>query len=199
MRPSPTSLSDESILALGEGRALVVDDMLGATAAAAVRAEALDWLDAGRLRSAGVGRSATVLAQTRGDLIAWLDPVTAGPALAPVLELFTALMQVLNQAAYLGAREVESQLAIYEAGRGYARHRDALAGTSSRRATVIYYANPWQPGDGGELEVWEADGARVIAPIADRLVVFRSDALEHAVREVTRGPRVAISGWLRAG
>jgi len=192
-------LPDPSIVALGDSRALVLDGLLGLAVADAVRAEALDMLAAGRLRRAGVGRGGVVLGQTRGDSIAWLDPADAPPALVPVLELFTALMQTLNQTAYLGARTLEVQLAVYQPGFGYARHRDALAGSSSRRATVIYYANLWQPGDGGELELWEHDGVRVIEPLADRAVVFRSDTVEHAVREVARGPRVAVSGWLRAG
>jgi SM-20-related protein len=197
---SAIMLSDDaSILALGEGRALVLDHVLGVATAEAVRAEALQMLAAGRLRRAGIGRGGTVLTQTRGDFIAWLEPTEAPTAFAPVLELFAALMQTLNKTAYLGARTLELQLAVYERGFGYERHRDALVGSSSRRATVIYYANPWQPQDGGELELWEGEGMRVIEPIADRLVVFRSDVVEHAVREVGRGPRVAISGWLRVG
>ncbi|HVI03836.1 MAG TPA: 2OG-Fe(II) oxygenase [Enhygromyxa sp.] len=190
-------LPDDSIHALGDGRALVFDRTLGDAIADTVRRGALSLLAGGQLRRAGVGRNGVVVTHTRGDFITWLDPAEAPPAFAPVLELFAALMQTLNRTAYLGARTLEVQLAVYEPGFGYERHRDALAGSSSRRATVIYYANPWQPGDGGELEVWEGEGTRVIEPLADRLVVFRSDVLEHAVREVNRGPRVAVSGWLR--
>jgi SM-20-related protein len=191
-------LSDDSIITLGEGRGLVLDGVLGPAIADAVRTEALRMLADGQLRRAGVGRDGIVVTHTRGDFITWLDPAEAAPAFVPVLELFGALMQTLNRAAYLGARTLEVQLAVYEPGFGYARHRDALAGSSSRRATVVYYANPWQQGDGGELELWEGERSRTIEPIADRTVVFRSDVVEHAVREVIRGPRVAISGWLRA-
>lgn len=195
-RPAKLELDDTSIVALGEGQALSFDDVLGRAIAEAVRREALGMLAAGRLRAAGVGRGGVVVTRTRGDFITWLDPAEAPPAFAPVLELFADLRETLNESAYLGARILEVQLAVYERGFGYARHRDTLAGSSSRRATVIYYANAWEPGDGGELEVGE--GMRVIEPVADRLVLFRSDTVEHAVREVLRGPRVAISGWLRA-
>jgi len=201
-RASPASFSEASIVALGDGQALVLDAMLGAATAVAVRAEALQMFEGGLLRRAGVGRSGVVLSQTRGDFITWLDPSEAAPAIATVLALFAAIMQTLNESAYLGARTVETQLAIYAEGFGYARHRDALAGSSSRRATLIYYANPWLPGDGGELELdFEGEGGgdgRLIEPVYDRVVVFRSDRVEHAVREVRRGPRVAITGWLRA-
>lgn len=191
-------LSDDSIIALGDGRALVFDGALGLVIAEAVRSEALRLFGAGELRAAGVGREAVVVTQTRGDFIAWIDRADAPLAFVPVLELFAALLHSLNESAYLGARTLELQLAVYERGCGYARHLDALAGSSSRRATVIYYANPWREGDGGELDVWEGETARVIEPVADRLVVFRSDVVEHAVREVNCGLRVAISGWLRA-
>ena len=190
-------LGDAAIQALGDGRAWVFDGMLGPAIAAGVRAEALARLAAGDLRRAGVGREAAVLVQTRGDFITWVDPEQPSPAFAPVVGLFLAMMQALNQAAYLGARSLELQLAVYERGFGYARHRDSLAGTDSRRATVLYYANDWQPGDGGELELVEDGGVRLIEPLADRLVVFRSDVVEHAVLPVARGPRVALSGWLR--
>ena len=85
---------------------------------------------------------------------------------------------------------------MYTAGLGYTRHRDALVGSSARRMTLIYYANEWRSGDGGELELYEREGLRLIEPIRDRLILFRPE-LEHAVRPVVRGERVAISGWLR--
>jgi SM-20-related protein len=190
-------LGDPSIVALGEGRALTFDGLLGSARAAAIRAQALEMLANGELRPAGIGRGAAVIERTRGDSIAWIEP-DPDSGFAPLIDRFTALMRSLNRLAYLGARRLELQVAVYERGFGYAPHIDALAGTASRRATVIYYANEWRAGDGGELEVHEPAGVRVITPIADRLVVFRSDIVAHVVREVAHGPRVAISGWLRS-
>jgi SM-20-related protein len=195
--PLGLALEHDAIVALGDGRALVFDAVLGASVAAGVRAAALDLLAAGQLRPAGIGRQAAVQLDTRGDFITWIDPDQAPPSFTPVVELLLALMGTLNQAAYLGARTLELQLAVYTPGFGYARHRDSLLGTDQRRATVIYYANDWQPGDGGELELVEDGEVRIVAPIADRVVVFRSDVVEHAVLPVARGPRVALSGWLR--
>jgi SM-20-related protein len=197
-RTKPTiapHLTDADVLALGERRALVFDDVLGHARADAIRQDALVLFEAGGLRPAGVGRAGTRTPEVRSDHIRWLDGDAEGP-FADVLALFDSLRQQLNQLAYLGARSIEAQLAVYAPGLGYTRHRDTIAGSSTRRMTLIYYTNDWQPGDAGELELHEPDGLRVIEPIGDRLLVFRPE-LEHAVRPIVRGVRVAISGWLR--
>ena len=152
--------------------------------------------DSGALRSAGVGPDAVRHAEIRGDQIAWLDPANLPEGLDAVVSLFEDLMQTLNEEAYLGARTLECQLAVYHEGRGYTRHRDATTSASSRRATAIYYANDWHAGDGGELELWEDAGSRMLAPLADRMVVFRSQCTEHAVRPVVGAPRVAVSAFM---
>lgn len=185
---------------LGESRALIIDGVLGTDAATAVRAEALDRLGAGRLRAAGVGGGAALRTDIRGDEIAWLSleaELASRTPLGPVLALFDRLREDLNALAYIGATGLEVQLAVYQRGRSYARHADVVRGRGGRRITAIYYANQWWGDDGGELELWEPDGVRLIEPLADRLVLFRSDTVEHAVRPVRGTPRVAISGWMR--
>ena len=193
------AIGERGVVVLGEDRALLLDGLLGPEVAMAVREEALAALAAGDLRPAGIGREAARVEAIRGDFITWLDPsaLVDHPALGSVAQLFASVMETLAELAWLGARELEMQLAVYPAGGGYQRHRDNPHGRSRRRMTVIYYANDWRPGDGGELEIREPDGARLIEPIADRLVLFRPH-LEHAVRPVLAGPRVAISGWLAA-
>lgn len=191
--PNPPHLTDADVLALGERRALCFDGVLGAARVDAIRRDALALFEAGGLRPAGIGRAATRTPEVRNDHILWLD----GDGLfADVLALFESLRRQLGELAYLGARTIEAQLAVYTPGLGYTRHCDAIVGSSARRMTLIYYANDWQPGDGGELELHEQDSVRVLEPVGDRLLVFRPE-LEHAVRPIARGVRVAISGWLR--
>lgn len=161
-----------------------------------VRVTALRMDQDGALRAAGVGPLAVRRPEVRGDHIAWLDPSNLPDGLGPVVSLFEDLMQALNESAYLGARTLECQIAVYHHGHGYARHRDATTPASSRRATAIYYANSWEAGDGGELEVWERAGSRVLAPLGDRMVVFRSQCTEHAVLPVAGAPRVAVSAFM---
>lgn len=190
------SITDASIASLGRGDVLTVDDALDGDTAQRVRASALSMDERGALRPAGVGQDAVRRPEIRGDHIVWLDPQNLPEDLAPVVSLFEDLMEALNESAYLGARTLECQLAVYHHGQGYARHRDATTSASSRRATAIYYANDWHAGDGGELEVWEDAGSRVLAPLSNRMVFFRSQCTEHAVRPVSGAVRVAVSAFM---
>jgi SM-20-related protein len=193
MSPLPR-LTDPDVLALGEGRAVLFDDLLGRDRADEIRREALARFEAGSLRPAGIGRAGARMPEVRADYICWLD---GDGSFADVLAVFESLRRQLGELAYLGARTIEAQLAVYAQGLGYSRHRDSLVGSSARRMTLIYYATDWQPDAGGELEIVEPNEVRVIEPRCDRLVVFRPE-LDHAVRPIARGERVAISGWLRA-
>ncbi len=174
---------------------MVLDGLLGPTVAAQARAAALCMDAAGELRPAGIGRRGAFAPSIRGDRMAWIDELLAPDALVPILALMYATREALNQLVYLGADEIECQVAIYDAGAGYERHRDAVRGRSGRRMTAVYHLGDWRPGDGGELELSDGDGVRLVEPVADRLVLFRSDVTEHAVRTVLRGPRLAVSAF----
>jgi len=193
-RPALPQLTEPDVLALGDGRAVVFDGVLGDTRAHEIRRDALALFESGSLRPAGIGRTAARTPEVRADFICWVDG--NGP-FADVIGLFESLRRQLGELAYLGAQSIEAQLAVYPQGLGYTRHRDSLVGSSARRMTLIYYATDWHDDCGGELELVEPDSLRVIEPRCDRLVVFRPE-LEHAVRPIARGERVAISGWLRA-
>ena len=90
--------------------------------------------------------------------------------------------------------------AIYPGGGArYVKHRDALPYKAGRKLTVIYYLNgAWQPGHGGELDIWPRDAEHGpperVAPLADRLVVFVS-SLEHEVVPAWQ-PRLALTTWM---
>lgn len=203
---APSSVSDtlsalsatESLLALGNGGALVLDGLLGAAAAHAVRTAALFLDEEGQLSPATVGAQRRCLPSVRGDRMMWLDPDEVELSLFNVIELMEASRELLNAHAFLGAGRVDVQLSIYEAGMGYAKHRDNVRGQHRRRLTAIYYTNDWRPGDGGELALYDDAGAcvRLIEPIFDRLVLFLA-RVPHAVLPVVRGPRVALTAFMR--
>lgn len=113
-----------------------------------------------------MGQDGITIPTVRGDRIAWLDPGAVDDGIRPVLDLLAATMTALNEVARLGV--LECPLAVYDVGSGYARHRDAVRGTASRRVTAVYYLSDWQPGDGGELELWgHGDGPdRTVEPVA---------------------------------
>lgn len=177
----------------------VVDGFAGAAEALAARAAA-ERLDAHEaLEPAGVGRGAEhrLDATVRGDRITWLRDHPDEPALTRARARFERLRDEINRAAYLGLTEVGLQLAVYPGdGAHYARHRDAFPGSINRKVTAIWYLNPgWQPSDGGALRLY-VPGRPVVEPVLDRLVVFMSELVEHAV-EPAYAPRWAMTGWMR--
>ena len=186
------------VLALDSPGVLVRDSWLGPGTVGAVLDEVQALVRAGALRPAGVSRGAhhRLDAETRGDAIAWLASETAGPALAALLAAFDGLRDALNREAYLGLARTEVQLARYPGGGArYRRHRDAFPGQSNRRVTALYYLNPaWQPPDGGLLRCHVDGGPLDVEPVADRLVCFLSERVEHEVLPVF-APRVAVTAW----
>jgi SM-20-related protein len=191
------ALGDAEVEALGEGGWVIRDGWLGSEVARAAR-DACARL-AADARPAGVSAARVVDPRIRRDAILWLDPADPDPALAPVLAGFAALMAELNRAAWLGLTRFDLQLAAYPGdGAGYQRHRDALAGAqvrSPRRVTSIYYLNPdWVPEHGGELAIFGQRDVFSVSPIADRLLIFLSDRVDHEVRPAF-APRLALTAW----
>ncbi|CAM9405116.1 unnamed protein product, partial [Laminaria digitata] len=111
------------------------------------------------------------------------------------------------------------QLARYPGdGRGYVRHRDTPktaqdSEEAERKITALYYLNPdWEESMGGQLRVHIASGrgegkggaldagvrsgGRMwdIEPVLDRLVLFRSDLVDHEVLPAF-APRLAVTLW----
>lgn len=193
----PFHLEDDHVRLLGERGYFVVDGFLGPEEARQVRREAIAFADSGALHAAGISRGEgfRVDEAERGDEIGWLDPTTATPALAGLHSRYMELQEALNEAAWLGLRRSEVQVARY-AGNGarYVRHLDAFPGGPNRTLTAIYYLNEgWKPEHGGGLRLYTEPPVDV-EPILDRLVVFLSGRLEHEVLP-TWVERLAITGW----
>lgn len=198
MNRSLTALrGTSSLAALGHGRALVLDGLLGDAQAMAVRAEVLA-LDEDGLLGPASRRGFGLDNDAPGHRSKWLNRDLLDPAVGAVVDLMDAAMVTLREHVDPGFGDLDVQIAVYDAGRGYQRRRDAPHGDDQRRVTAIYYANDWRPGDGGELSLYDADGRcmRLVEPAADRLVLFLAPT-EHAVRHVVRGPRVAVTGFLQ--
>lgn len=105
------------------------------------------------------------------------------------------------------------QLATYpgDGKSGYPRHCDSgascntnaanTADSNGRILTFVYYLTPndWDAKlDGGALRIYSPtdDKAYDIPPLSNRMVVFRSDHVEHQVLPSLRRERVAITVWL---
>ena len=187
-------LGDDEVAALGAGGWILRDGALGPAATSV--AAAIAALDP-TLAPAQVGRGAERQAAptVRGDHTRWIDPHAPPPGLAPLMACFHAVRDAVNAAAWLGLDRMDVQLAAYPAGAAYDRHLDAFRGRGSRRLTAIWYANPgWTDEDGGALALWRGEAADTLSPTLDRLVIFLSDRVPHAVQPA-RKVRRAATAW----
>lgn len=157
-------------------------------------------LEPGQFHPAGVGRGA---AQTRNQLVRrdhiyWIEEEHQGSR--QWLEWATRLRLFLNRQLFLGLFSFESHFSIYQAGDFYRKHVDAFKGESNRVLSVVVYLNKgWEPGQGGELQLFKPDSSSElvrIVPSYGTLAVFLSEEFPHEVLP-TRRERYAVAGWYR--
>lgn len=149
------------------------------------------------LKRAGIGTDSDFQIQTsiRGDLIYWLDE-EKDTELAPFFAWRDELISRLRRYCFLSLSDSEFHLAKYPAGTHYERHIDQFGHRNNRQITILLYLNnEWKAGDGGELKIYRKSGDILIEPIAKRLLVFKSDTIEHEVL-TTNIPRYSLTGWL---
>jgi len=84
-------------------------------------------------------------------------------------------------------------------GRGgcFPLHYDNPGAPNKRMLTCLLYLNPeWKEGDGGEVRLWPfLRRPRDVAPLLDRLLLFRSDRVLHRVLPA-RAERYCLTIWL---
>lgn len=142
-----------------------------------------------------------------GDLFAFeATPVVARTgAFEEVRRGMEALAPRLGRVTGKGVARAEVRAYAYRVGHYLLPHSDHREGLGRELAFAYYLPSPERP-VGGELELFECrvDGgeitattsARVIEPVANRLVVFDvSDVSLHQVREVMAGLRLSLAGW----
>ena len=184
---------------------VTVDDFMGEErVVAGVQAEIRQLLAEGRMKLAGLTGGVTD-EQVRSDHHMWINDVDVEQqpdvksGVPPcVLSVLRRLDQMKQQVDHQFEARTQTQLTMYPGGtRGYVRHLDASKGKSERTLTFLYYANAgWQPGDGGELRVYQAHGQHVdVEPRGDRLLVFQSRQLDHEVLPPNKD-RFAITYWV---
>lgn len=179
---------------LAEKGYAVVDGFLAQHEVEAVRQQEIFSTDA--LKKSGVGNTSKQINEgIRGDYIKWIDKELASERVLQYLHRMDSLRQFLNQALYLSLKDFEVHLALYPPGSFYKRHLDQFKTDDHRKISVICYLNPdWKESEGGQLRMYLPE-ILDFYPIAGRLVVFRSDTIEHEVLPATR-ERCSITGWL---
>ncbi len=192
--PVVAPLAPSEWTALGRGDVVVRDRVLDPVTCLAWHDALVDWAHAGRMSHAAVGLGRSLRPQLRGDHTCWVEP----DDLPGVHPFFDAVREVLREGLRVALDGQEIQAACYPGdGARYVRHVDALREDPARRFTALVYLNPgWRRADGGTLQAWTPEGLRRIAPRAGRLVIFRSDAVPHAVLP-THAPRFALTAWFR--
>tara|TARA_B100000686_G_scaffold346641_1_gene433735 strand:+ start:1866 stop:2519 length:654 start_codon:yes stop_codon:yes gene_type:complete len=185
----------------------VVPDYLPAQACRQLHARIDDLNAADALRLAGIGRDDQHQVNTdiRRDHIHWLYRNSQDVADTLYLSQMESLRQDINRSLFLGLFEYEAHYALYPPGGFYKKHYDALKGGKNRIVSTVFYLNDnWQPGDGGELVLYEEDSDNpqnpnpmmTVAPRMGTLAVFLSEDVPHEVL-VANKDRRSIAGWFR--
>ncbi len=146
-------------------------------------------------REAGIQNG--VVSTIRSDHILWINESL--PIAEQHVETLTSFCQHLNQAFFLGIKEVEAHFACYNAGEFYALHRDNPQQKNDRIISTVYYLHPeWQDDWGGQLRLQDKNDIwHIITPEPNRLVIFQSKLLHEVL--VSKQQRLSITAWLRSG
>lgn len=200
LNPVPVNALAQAGEALREQGWWVGDEVLEAELVDALLASLLRLREQEALHRAGIGRESDfrVEQRVRGDRIRWLN--RQDPVQARYLAQMEGLRLALNRSLFLGLFEFEAHYAHYPPGAFYRRHLDSFRGAANRvLSTVTYLNTDWQPGDGGELVLYEQETEETlatIAPRAGRLAIFLSEEIPHEVLPARRD-RFSIAGWYR--
>lgn len=152
----------------------------------------------GHFKKAAIGNAneQQVINEVRGDFIHWLsrDENTCTQELFAV---FDELKALINRNCYLSLKDFEFHFAHYPKGSFYKKHLDQFADRNNRLISVVIYLNDnWQPNDGGELKIYpNNEEVQLVAPIKNRMVLFKSDQLYHEV-VLAHKSRRSITGWM---
>lgn len=181
----------------------VTAQFLDESAAAALRAVAIERRGAGEFRAARVGRASGAAAApaVRGDAIRWLAPDDPAAAVRNAFERLETLRVVLNRALFLGLASLEAHFAAYPPGARYGVHVDRFRDDDARVVSVVLYLNDaWTEADGGALRLYlERAGEPPsvdVPPAAGTLAVFLADRHAHEVLPARRD-RYSLTGWFR--
>tara|TARA_R110000868_G_scaffold306734_1_gene567991 strand:- start:24816 stop:25448 length:633 start_codon:yes stop_codon:yes gene_type:complete len=151
-----------------------------------------------KLRKAGIGALGEfkIEKEIRGDFIYWLDK-DRDQIMAPFFELMEEVKEKLKRYCFISLSGSEFHLAKYPAGSFYHRHLDQFNNRNNRQITILIYQNDaWKKGDGGELRIFkEGEESVLVEPVARRLLLFKSDSVEHEVL-TTNVTRYSLTGWL---
>ena len=144
----------------------------------------------------GTNQQRQIESSVRGYFIYWLDK-QSDDEIINLFDLFDETLMNLRQQLFLSISDYEFHFALYPPQTRYEKHIDQFHGKKNRVLSMLIYLNEdWKPGDGGELKIYGLGAnTTLIEPIAKRMVIFKSDTVEHEVL-LTQTSRKSITGWL---
>ena len=144
----------------------------------------------------GTNQQRQIESSVRGYFIYWLDK-QSDDEIINLFDLFDETLLNLRQQLFLSISDYEFHFALYPPQTRYEKHIDQFHGKKNRVLSMLIYLNEdWKPGDGGELKIYgPRANTTLIEPIAKRMVMFKSDTVEHEVL-LTQTSRKSITGWL---
>lgn len=177
---------------------LVVDNFIYDSLYNKIQSYFKELLNEQEFSKAGIGSANQhkIEASVRGDFIYWLDKNTDSE-ISFLFNLFDEVLQNLRQHLFLSLSDYEFHFALYPPKNRYEKHIDQFYGKTNRVISMLIYLNDeWKPGDGGELKIYQPNSTDYqIEPIGNRLVMFKSDSVEHEVL-LTHTSRKSVTGWL---
>lgn len=140
----------------------------------------------------GLGISRHEALAIRSDLTLWMEPEDQ----PDIFQYLETLRLILNEKLFLSLIKFECHLAYYPIGAFYKKHIDSSVSSSGERVIsfVLYLNENWIESDGGQLRLNEL--GKDISPLGGRLILFRSDTVEHEVLPAFQN-RWSLSGWFR--
>lgn len=145
----------------------------------------------------GASGNAKVINEIRGDYTIWLNRKT-DTSFEPIFIRIEEVKQTLNRLCMLSISDFEFHLALYPIGSFYKKHYDQFNQRNNRLISMVLYLNKnWKMEDGGALRIYQKDGNHIvdIAPLLNRLILFRSDTVLHEVL-VAHTERKSLTGWM---
>lgn len=176
------------------------DFMLPSTVSG-LRANIQSLSDSGNLKAAGTGNKVDVQKDTRvrGDKISWIADQSTNQFESIYLKKIANFILHLNKTCFTSIKSVESHYSNYEKRSFYKRHLDQFKNEKGRQYSIVLYLNDdWKEEDGGLLSLYPHERKPVnISPLGGRMVLFRSNEMEHEVHASLTRERKSIAGWLK--
>lgn len=196
------SLKPELLEKIWLNEVAVIDNFLPTDEVQNLFDHAIGLMQDGQFRPAHIGRQNEVSPNIRSDSIYWLDADQNDKPLGSVRHRWVEIQNCINQNYFWGITHWEWHFAHYNSQQSYDFHIDQPQQESlhqgERKVSFVLYLNRnWKSSDGGRLQYRSGDGQiNFIEPIWNRLVLFRSDSVLHAV-ETAQTSRWSLTGWFR--